>query len=101
MSTHGTIIDLPVPASVTTGTAVTVKHLCPEKSIQFVGVSGSTLQVMGSNNGVDFSKLGADVTGDGIVSVTTPVQWMRIDRTVGTGGTLTAVLCGYAPGYGA
>jgi hypothetical protein len=106
MAFVGTVISLTVPATVTTGTAVAIKHLMPEKSIQFTGMlsgtfSLATLQIMGSNDGANFEQLGSDVTTNGIVSVTAPVQFIRIDRTVGTTGTITATLCGFGPNYGA
>jgi hypothetical protein len=102
----GTVITLSVPATVTTGTGVTVKHLMPDKSVQFVGITSgtfslATLRIMGSNDGSNYSQIGSDVTADGLVAFETAVQWVRIDRTVGTTGTISATLCGYGPGWSA
>lgn len=102
----GTIISLTVPATVSAGAAVGIKHLLPEKSIQFAGMlsgtfSIATLQIEGSNDGTNYAQIGSDVTTNGIVSVTTPVQFIRIRRTVAVSGTPTAVLCGFGPGYSA
>lgn len=93
------ILTLDVPATATYGAAVPIKALMPEKSIQFTGLSGSTLQVEGSNDNASWAQLGSDVTVDGFVAVTTPAQFLRLRATVRAGDTPVAVLCGLGVGY--
>jgi len=98
-------ITLVVPADVGHGTAVGVAHLMPEKSIQFSGFNSvspaslATAKVMASNDNVNWSQVGSDVTADGIMSLTTPMQFIRIDLSAHHSGTQGAVLCGYGAGY--
>jgi hypothetical protein len=104
MALKGTLITFAVPATATTGTAVGVHHLMPAYSIQFGGFTSGTFsiataQIMGSNDGNTFVQIGSDVTTNGIVSITTPVQFLRIDLSVHTSGTQTAVLKGYDVGW--
>ena len=104
MAHVGTVIALTVNASVAEGTAVGIKHLMPEKSIQFSGMQSGTFstvtcQIMGSNDNSNWTQIGSDVTTNSWVSVTYPVQFIRIDTTSYTSGTPVAVLCGYGPGY--
>lgn len=102
----GTIISLNFPATVSAGTAAGVKHLMAEKSIQFTGMmSGTfsvcTVQIQGSNDNSNWAQIGTDVSTNGFVSVTLPVQYIRLNVTVHSSGTQTATLCGYGPGYSA
>jgi hypothetical protein len=104
MAFEGTLIALTVPATVGTGTAVAIKHLMPEKYIQFAGFATgtftkATVQVMGSIDGTNYVQIGSDVTADSLVSVASVVQFIRIDKTLQTSGTQTATLCGYGAGY--
>lgn len=104
MASKGTLFELTIPATVTTGTAVGIMHLLPEKSIHFSGFltgtfTKATVQVMGSNDNTNWVQIGSDVTDDSIVSVTTPLQYIRIDKTVQTSGTQKAWIRGYTTGY--
>lgn len=104
MAHVGTVITLDCPTAVEAGDAVGIKHLMPEKSIQFAGMlvgtfSGSTIQIQGSNDGSTWAQLGSDVTTNGFVSVTTPVVFLRLNVTVNSGATPTVTLCGYGAGY--
>jgi hypothetical protein len=104
MAFVGTVVALNCPTSVAAGTEVGVKHLMPEKSIQFSGMltgtfSAATIQIQGSNDGSVWAQLGSDVTTNGIVSVTTPVAFLRLNVTSYTGGTPSVTLCGYGANY--
>jgi hypothetical protein len=106
MAITGTLFSLDVPTAVEAGDAVPVKHLMPEKSIQFTGFTSgtflavATMYVQGSNDNTNWSNLSAAITSDGFVFVETPVEFIRINVTAHTSGTAqTAVLCGYGAGY--
>jgi len=54
-----------------------------------------TVKIMGSNaavkptNSVDGNQIGADVTASGLISVSTPVRWLKVKVTA-NGGSITA-----------
>lgn len=63
-----------------------------------LGGGTATVQLMGSNaptrpaNNVDGRQIGANITADGIVSVTTPVRWLKVKVSAYTSGTINANL---------
>jgi hypothetical protein len=94
-----------VKQAVAAGDSLLVNHLMPEKSIQFSGFNGvspaslATAKVMGSNDKTNWDQIGSDVTADGIMSVTTPIAYLRIDISSYDSGVQGAVLCGYGAKY--
>jgi hypothetical protein len=106
MSIAGTVISLNFPTTIAAGTAVPIKHLMPNYSIQFAGMESATLslctvEIQLSNDNSNGSQYGTDVTTNGIVSVTCPAQFLRLNVTENIGCAPTAVVCGYSPGWNA
>ena len=105
MAVIGTLIHMDMPVgNAQYGEPVAVKHLMPEKSVHFDGFGAGTLslatvQILGSNDNVNWVQLGSNVSDDGVVSITTPIAFLRLYKLSETSGTQTAVLCGYGPEY--
>ncbi len=96
--TMGTVL-LDDATGTTPGVWVDV-HGFKDKTIHVSGVTTATLQVYGSNtplipaNATDHIQLGSNITADSIVSITTPVRWMKVKVAAHTTGTIDAYFFG-------
>jgi hypothetical protein len=71
-------------------------------SIHVTGITTATVEVDGSNaptqpaNNTHGVKIGADITANALVALTTPLEWLKVRVTAHTTATINAYLVGYA-----
>lgn len=65
-------------------------------SIDISGITTATVQIFGSNastqpsDATDGRQIGFDVTSDSIVSITTPIKYLKVKVSAYTSGTISA-----------
>ena len=65
-------------------------------SIVVRGITTATIHLEGSNDGTNFEQIGADITADGVVEISTYVKNIRANLFAWTTGTISVDYAGIA-----